>query len=103
MGASGDESAHGYVVPARGGVKLEMAFPARGAGGEVYTPLPDGRAPWPDGAFGDDVADLRGVRARVVSRAALVADKSEAHDDPVVAAKDRADLETVRLSRCRGG
>jgi Aminoglycoside-2''-adenylyltransferase len=90
-----DESAHGYVVYARGAVKLEMAFLARGSGGEVYTPLPDGRAPWPDGAFGDDLAELRGVRARVVARSAVVADKSQARGDPVVAAKDRADLETL--------
>ena len=84
-------------------MKLEVAFLERGSGGEVHTPLPDGRAPWPDGAFGDDVAELRGVRARVIGRSALVADKSEERDDPTVAGKDRADLETLRVSRCRGG
>src|SRR3954453_14466989 len=68
-----DESAHGYVVYARGPVRLEVAFLARGSRGEVYTPLADGgRAPWPSGAFGDDVLELHGVRARVISRDALV-------------------------------
>jgi hypothetical protein len=90
-----DESAHGYVVHARAAVTLEIAFLARGAGGEVYTPLTDGRAPWPVGAFGDDVRELRGVRARVIGRAALVAEKSEVRDDPAVAAKDRADVATL--------
>lgn len=96
-----DESAHGYVAYARGPVKLEVAFLARGDAGEVYTPLRDGRAPWPDGAFGDDVAMVRGVRARVMGRSALVAEKSEVRDDPAVAAKDRADVET--LGRAGGG
>jgi hypothetical protein len=94
-----DESANGYVVYARGSVALEVAFIARGSGGEVYTPLADGdRAPWPDGAFGEDVLELGGVRARVIGRAALLAEKSEVRDDPAVAAKDRADVETLSSS-----
>jgi hypothetical protein len=35
------------------------------------------------------------VRARIIGLAALRADKSEAQRDPQVAAKDRADLETL--------
>jgi Aminoglycoside-2''-adenylyltransferase len=93
-----DESAHGYVAYARGSVVLEVAFLACGSGGEVYTPLADGRASWPDGAFGDDVLELRGVRALVISRAALLAEKAEVRDDPAVAAKDRADVETLSSS-----
>ena len=93
-----DESAHGYVVYVRAAVRVEVAFLARGSGAEVYTPLADGRASWPDGAFGEDVAELRGVRARVIGRAALVAEKSEVRDDPVVAAKDRADVQTLTSS-----
>jgi hypothetical protein len=100
LGAAGwtleaDESAHGYVAYARGAVVLEIAFLARDSAGEVYTPLADGRAPWPSGAFGDDVLELCGVRARVIGRAALLAEKSEVRDDPAVAAKDRADVETL--------
>lgn len=56
-------------------------------------------AAWPGEAFENDVAELHGVRARIVSLRALKADKSEAHDDPLVAAKDRADLAILsRLS-----
>src|SRR4051794_9294064 len=80
-----DEPAHGYVVYARGPVRLEVAFLARGPAGDVHTPLADdGRAPWPDGAFGEDLLELGGVRARVISRDALVAEKSDARDDPAV-------------------
>jgi len=49
----------------------------------------------PDGAFGDDVAELRGMRARVISLPALRADNSEVRDDPRVAAKDPADTATL--------
>jgi hypothetical protein len=90
----------GYTGYERGAVRLELAFLARSSeSGEVYTPLREGRGTWPNGAFEDDVAELGGVRARVISLRALRADKSEAHDDPLVAAKDRADLKTLsRLS-----
>jgi hypothetical protein len=103
LGAAGwrlefDESAHGYVVYARAAARLEVAFLARDQAGVVYTPVDGGRGTWPDGAFGDDVAELRGVCARVISRAAVVAEKSEVRDDPAVAAKDRADLETLGSS-----
>lgn len=60
--------------------------------GRVYTPLRDGRAEWPNETFGDDVAELMGIRARVISLRALVADKSVVREDPATAAKDRADL-----------
>jgi hypothetical protein len=85
----------GYTGYERGNVRLELAFIARDANGVVYTPLREGRGVWPEASFGDDVAELRGVRVRVISLRALKADKSEAHDDPVVAAKDRADLATL--------
>ena len=87
-----DDGEDGYTGYERGGVRLELAFLDRGEDGEIYTPLEDGRGSWPDDAFGDDVAELEGVRARVIGVGALRADKSEAHEDPRVAAKDRADL-----------
>jgi hypothetical protein len=59
----------------------------------------DGRGASPEGAFGQDVAELGGVRARVIRLDALKANKSEAHDDPRVAAKDRADLATLEAAR----
>jgi Aminoglycoside-2''-adenylyltransferase len=86
----------GYTGYRRDGVKLEVAFVARSETGQVYTPLGGGgRGEWPDGAFGDDVAELAGVSARVVNLSALRADKAAGHDDPIVAAKDHADLQTL--------
>jgi hypothetical protein len=85
----------GYTAYARGDVRLEVAFLARGADGCIFTPLRDGRGTWPDGSFSADVLTLRGVRARVVARAALVAEKSVVRADPVTAAKDRADVASL--------
>ncbi|MFL5930129.1 MAG: hypothetical protein ACJ75P_02630 [Gaiellaceae bacterium] len=73
----------------------QLAALARDETGRVYTPLRHGRGAWPDEAFEDDVAELLGVRTRLISLGALLADKSEAHDGPIVAAKDRADLSTL--------
>ncbi len=98
-----DPQEDGYTVYERGELRLELAFIARGEDGHVYTPLRSGSADWPDGAFQDDLLELRGVRARVIALGALEADKSAAHDDPAVAAKDRADLATLsRVARRRG-
>jgi len=85
----------GYTGYELGAVRLELAFLARGEDGRVHTPLREGRAAWPDEAFEDDVAELQGVRAKVISLRALKADKSETCDDPLVAEKDRADLATL--------
>lgn len=85
----------GYTGYERSGVRIELAFLARDETGRVYTPLRQGRGTWPDEAFEDDVAELLGVRTRLISLGALVADKSEVHNDPIVAAKDRADLATL--------
>jgi hypothetical protein len=89
----------GYTVYERGALRLELAFLAASDDGHVYTPLREGRASWPEEAFEHDIAELAGVRARVISLPALKADKAERRDDPIVAAKDRADLATLsRLS-----
>jgi aminoglycoside-2''-adenylyltransferase len=85
------EEENGYTGYERGTVRLELAFLAHDEIGRVYTPLREGQAAWPDEAFKDDLAELRGVRSRIISLHALKADKSEAHDDPRVSAKDRAD------------
>lgn len=92
-----EEGQDGYVSYKRMGLTLEVAFLARGDDGDVYTPLSDGRAGWPQGAFGGDLMKLRGRPARVMSLAALRADKAEEHEDPKAAAKDRADLATLEL------
>jgi aminoglycoside-2''-adenylyltransferase len=76
----------GYAVYEQGGVRLEVAARDRGT--------------WPAGSFGDDTAELNGVRARIVSLPSLKADKGEVRDDPDVAAKDRADsVALARLTR----
>ena len=95
-----EEDEDGYTCYARGMVRFELAFLARGENGEAYTPLREGCARWPDGAFENDVAELLGVRAKVISLRALKAEKSEIRNDALVAAKDRADLATLsRLSQ----
>jgi hypothetical protein len=89
------EGEDGYTSYALGAVRLELAFLVRAEEGHVYTPLVEGLAGWPDAAFEDDVAELLGVRARVMSLRALRADKAEIRDDPGVTAKDRADSRTL--------
>jgi hypothetical protein len=90
-----EDGEDGYTGYKRGPVRLELAFLARGEKGHVYTPLREGRAGWPDRSFEGDTAELPGVRVRVISLGALKMDKSETRDDPLVAAKDRADLATL--------
>jgi hypothetical protein len=70
-----------YAVYEHSGVRLEVA--------------PRDRGTWPAGSFGDDTAELNGIRARIVSLSSLRADKGEIRDDPGVAAKDRADSVTL--------
>jgi hypothetical protein len=90
-----DPQEDGSTLYQRGDVRLEVAFLARADDGQVYTPLREGRAAWAEGAFGDDVKKLRGVRARVIALPSLMAEKSAARDDASAAAKDRADLATL--------
>lgn len=85
----------GYTCYERGAVRLEIAFLARDEGGCIYTPLREGRGEWPADSFGAEVAELRGVRVRVVGRASLIADKSAVRADPQTAEKDRADVASL--------
>jgi hypothetical protein len=82
----------GYTAYERLEVRLELAFLTRDEEGSIYTPLAEGRGEWPSGSFGDAQAALGVVQARVVSRAALIEDKSGTRRDPAVLAKDRADV-----------
>jgi len=82
----------GYAEFAHGTDALDLAFLARDDDGLVYTPLEDGRGEWPVGTFGDDVATLHGVQARVVRAASLLEDNSQHRDDPSTRAKDEADV-----------
>jgi hypothetical protein len=87
----------GSTAFTRGGVRVELAFLQRDdSAGQPYAPLEDGgRAAWATGAFGEDVLTLGGVRARVITVAALRGEKSGARDDPAIEAKDRQDLATL--------
>ena len=69
-----------------GNVRLEIAFLDHGE--------------WPPNSFEHDVAEVAGVRARVVSLSSSKADKAIARDDESVAAKDRAN--SVMLGRLPG-
>jgi dihydrofolate reductase len=76
----------------RDGTRLELTYLSRDDRGAVVTPLREGAATWPAGAFADDERRLHGVRARLVSLDALAGGKSTPRDDPGDAEKDRADF-----------
>ena len=83
----------GFTAYRLGPFHLDVAFLARDVDGTVYTPLRQGRGQWTAGAFDDaGVMELMGVRARIVSVASLIADKSERRDDVTSDRKDRADV-----------
>ena len=90
-----EQGEDGYTSYERDGVRLEVALLARDERGGIYTPLREGRASWPEGAFGGDMRELLGVRANVIGLEALIAEKAEIRGDPGVAAKDRADSQTL--------
>ena len=76
----------GYSVYDLDDVRLEVAFLDHGD--------------WPPNSFEQDVAEVAGVRARVVSLSSLKVDKAMVRDDENVAAKDRVD--SVTLGRLPG-
>jgi hypothetical protein len=84
----------------RDAVRLELTFLVPGAGGEVHIPLHAGPVVWSNEPLSSDLAELSGARARVLGLGALKHGKSQARDDPVEAAKDRADF--AALSRAAG-
>jgi hypothetical protein len=81
----------------RGGVRLELTYLVDDDDGRVAIPLQRGLVAWPDGAFGEDVGELLGVRARLIALAALTAGKASPRDDPEDAAKDRADFQRLSI------
>lgn len=81
----------------RGVVRLELTFLVRDSDGAVFTPLAQGRIPWPAGALADEVRSLNGVRARLMGLEGMTAWKSSPRDEPDDGDKDRADF--ARLSR----
>ena len=79
----------------RDAVRLELTFLVPGDGGEVYIPLRAGGVLWSDEPMSTDLAELSGVRARVLGLVELKRGKSRSRDDPEEAAKDRADFVTL--------
>jgi dihydrofolate reductase len=79
----------------RGGVRLELTFLVRGDSERVVTPLRTFDAVWPDGAFGEAVGELEGVHARLLGLEALTRGKSKPREDPIEAARDRADFDVL--------
>ena len=57
----------------------------------LFIPLRDGLTRWSGEPLGDDVAELEGVRARIVPLSELKRSKLRAREDPADAARDRAD------------
>jgi hypothetical protein len=76
----------------RDAVRLELTFLVLGDGGEVYIPLRAGRVLWSDEPLGTEVAELSGVRARVLGLAEMKRGKFHVRNDPLEAVKDRADF-----------
>jgi hypothetical protein len=76
----------------RAGVRLELTFLVRDAKGNTFIPLRDGPVSLSRDTFAEDVRELLGVQARLVSRASLLRGKSSERDDPDDALKDRADF-----------
>jgi dihydrofolate reductase len=79
----------------RDGVRLELTFLVRDGSGRVVTPLRTVEAVWPKDGFGDAVGELEGVRARLIGLEALTRGKSTPREDPVEAARDRADFDVL--------
>ena len=96
--AEDEDGGTGYE---QGGVRLELTFLTRDADGEVFIPFRGGPVPWARESFGDDVRELAGVRAHLITLAALRGMKLWPRDGPEEVAKDRADL--AALPSARGG
>ncbi len=90
-----DPDENGGTGYERAGVRLELTYLVRGEDGHIVTPLNDAEALWPDGAFGAETRELRGVRARIIGLDALARGKSSPRDDPDDATKDNADVDVL--------
>ena len=90
--APDEEGGTGYT---RSGVRVELTYVVRDAGGRIVIPLRERNTVWSDQSLGDEVRELHGVRARVVNLAVLRSGKASPRDDPDEAAKDRADFHVL--------
>ena len=81
----------------RDGVRVELTYLVSDDTGRVFIPLRERNALWSERAPENEVLELRGVRARVISLGLLRAGKSSPREDHDDAAKDRADFEALSL------
>lgn len=79
----------------RGAVRLELTFLVRREDGLICILLNEGPAPWDQGGFGDEVRELKGVRARIMGLQQLKMGKLHAREDEEDAVKDQADYKTL--------
>jgi hypothetical protein len=92
------ESGDDMVTYQHDGVRAEIAFLARDDSGIIYTPVEGGRGDWPQHAFGDEIAELARVHARVIGLAALMQEKAAGYGDAPAQAKDRIDIAVLAAS-----
>lgn len=88
----GEDGGTGYT---RGGVRVELTFLVRDDAGRILVPLREQNVLWSEKPFGNEMRELRGVRARVITLPALRTGKASPRDDPDDAAKDRADFNAL--------
>jgi hypothetical protein len=88
----GEDGGTGY---ARGGVRVELTYLARDDAGRILIPLRDQNVLWSEEPLGNEMRELQGVRARVITLPLLRTGKASPRDDPGDAAKDRADFRAL--------
>jgi hypothetical protein len=88
----GEDGGTGYT---RGGVRVELTFLERDGAGRILVPLHDRNVLWSEEPLGDEMRELHGARARVISLPLLRTGKSAPRDDPGDAEKDRADFQVL--------
>lgn len=84
----------GYTLA---GVLVELTLVVSDESGAVLLPLPEGPFVWSSEPFAGERRELAGVGSTTIPLSLLKGGKSAARDDPVDAAKDRAD--SAALSR----
>jgi hypothetical protein len=90
---SGEQGGTGYE---RKGVRLELTYLVKGHDGSARISLGDEHVPWFEESLSDEVRELHGVRARLITLRALRDGKSSPREDPDDAIKDRADYLRLR-------
>jgi hypothetical protein len=75
--------------------EVEFTFVERRDDGAIVIPIPDQAIVWTTAGFGEERAELNGVRARVIPLELLRSGKLRPRVSPAEAAKDNADAEAL--------